>query len=118
MLSDVEVSCLALLGSAEVGDKLKRHVLLHCPSAVIKKVLQVVRDVVFGQISIPEEDRLSLRRYRARIHRIAKAERSEQVKRRQLAQKGSLVVLTALLNSALPALSSQLTSGDEPASTQ
>ena len=111
MLSDVEVSCLALLGSDIINDQLKRSILLQCPSSVIKRLLSIVRDVVFGQISISEEERNRLRRHRTRIHRIAVAERSEQVKRRQLAQKGSLPVLTAVLNAALPALSSQLSDG-------
>ena len=117
MFSDDEVSCLALLGSTSINDRLKRSLLLYCPSSVIKRVVQVVREVVFGQLSIPEEDKQRLRRHRTRIHRLARAERSEDLKRRQLAQKSSLTVLSAILNSALPALSSQLSGGngsDEP----
>ena len=75
MLSDAEASCLSLLSSAQISDQLKRSIILYCPSSVLKRLLEVVRDVVFGQIRISEEERDRLRRHRTRVHRIAVAER-------------------------------------------
>ena len=116
MLSDAEVSCLSLLGSVDIDDKLKRSIILYCPTSVLKRVVQVVRDVVFGLISISEEETSRLRQQRARIHRLAAVERSEQQKRRTLAQKGSLPALTAVINAALPALSSELAAKNDESS--
>ena len=59
-----------------------------------------------------QEEKTILRQKRSRVHLLASAE-PEQVKRHQLAQKTSLPVLTAILQAALPALSSELANGSE-----
>ena len=79
--------------------------MLFCPASVIKRLVETVHDLVFGEIAVSDAVKRNLRHHRARIHRMLRAERSETVKRRFLAQKSSIKALTAVLNAALPFLS-------------
>jgi hypothetical protein len=82
----------------------KRSLILNSGPDLINRIINLVRDVLFGEIEIDETARRQLARSRARVHALATAQKSDTVRRKQLAQASSLRVLTLLLSAALPSL--------------
>lgn len=100
------ISSLVLLASSSTDATLKRSLIIKSSPAVIQKIVEIVRGVVFGEIEIGSTERQQLKRSRAKLHALASKQKSELLKRQLLAQKSSIRVLTLLLAAALPRLDS------------
>lgn len=106
MEDDEIIASIILISSASSLPNLKRALILNSPTALIERIVSIVRAVLFGDIEIDERAKRHLSRFRLRIHRIAAKEKSDIIKRRYLAQKSSLKILSSLLTAALPSLQS------------
>ena len=112
--TDDIVSAIVLLASSATSETVKKSILLHSSPALLRKLTEIVREVLFGEVEIGEVERRALARHKARVHRLAAAQKSPVLQRRFYAQKASLRVLAQLLSAALPSLSSHTTTTPAP----
>lgn len=114
------VSSLVLLAASSTPIKVKRSLILNAESSLIKRIVSLIRGVLFGDIPISDADKKLLSRYRARVHSLGSSKKSELIQRQYLAQKVSLHVLSILLSAVLPSLGkeSKWEASEEPEESQ
>lgn len=104
MANEQTISSLILLSSTSTPLTIKKAIILNADSGLLKRIVSLVRSVIFGEIAIGELDRKQLSRYRSRVHSLASTKKSDLIQRKYLAQKVSIQVLTILLGAALPSI--------------